>query len=296
MANATNATNATNSEDFDGMFNLGDSELSFPVKEEADGSIKEFEKEVQSLEAPKKESKEEIAKETTEEIDRDNADALALALGKNKELPKLMGDLKGIDPDYIIMSERILSQYKMLPSFCDSIYQEIKELKVADNETPTPHALMLALEKTQAAKERLGEIFLDVVKTHTFKKRAIDILKDSYGKFAQAKNAEARKGEAAFIVSDFEIDFAILDSIFRACLHILKILDDRQESLSRRITVWQTQIKTMDNNRGISPDFNYNKPFAISDEKLPSMFEDLSKDSTQKEKSSDDPDEIIIVK
>lgn len=266
-------------DDFDGMFDLGDSEPSLKTEVKTEVKIPQDELPLQPV--PEK-------PELVEE------DALALALGKQKELPKLMGDLKGIDPDYIVMAERILSQYKTLPSFGDSIFQEIKELKVADNETPTPHALMLALEKTQAAKERLGEIFLDVVKAHTFKKRAIDILKDSYGKFAQAKNAEARKGEAAFIVSDFEIDFATLDSLFRACLHILKILDDRQDSLSRRISVWQTQIKFVDNNRGISPDFNYDKNSSLLDGKLPSMFEDLSKDSTRKEKSSDDPDEITL--
>lgn len=260
---------------FDDIFDLGSKsstkKISSPIKEEVVEQVEQADK--------------------TDKTDKTD-NALALAAEKTKEIPKIMGDEKVVNPDYLVLVERIVAQYKMLPQFDDSIWKEIGDLAITSNPTPTLSVINLELEKVQGAKDRLGEIFLDIIKSHTFKKRALDILRDSYGKFAQAKNAESRKGEAAYLVSDFEIDFAWVEALLKQCLHILKNLDSQHESLSRRISVYQIQAKMMDVGRGISPEYNFDKLEKLvgsSDEKLPPMFEDLSKDKDSSEKSSDDP-------
>ena len=211
-------------------------------------------------------------------------DAMTLVKGKPQELPKIVGDTATINQDYLMLVDRILIQYSLLPSFDDAIHDEIRDLAVVSSPTPSLSVINLELERVQGAKDRLGEIFLDVLRSYTFKKRALDILRDSYGKFAQAKNAEARKGEAAYLVSDFEIDFAKVESLLKECMHILRNLDSQHDSLSRRISVCQMQIKNMDLGRGISPDFNYDK--------LPVTYEDLSRDKPEeKENQKKDAEE-----
>jgi len=92
----------------------------------------------------------------------------------------------------------------------------------------------------------------------------VDILKESWGKYTDEKNAEKRKGDGAFRLSDFEVDFAQVESLFRAITHIVRNLDSLHDSLSRRITIYQSLLKLHDVGRGALPDFDFDKNFSGS--------------------------------
>ena len=172
--------------------------------------------------------------------------------------PILMGS--DYPPDYLRIVDRIRIQYDRLPKIdYDAIYKEISELSLSSSPTPTLQVLNDELHRVQSAKDRLSEILIDVIKAYNFKNRAVDILKDSWGKFTSEKNTEGRKGDATFRLSDFLSDFAQLEALSKACNHVLKNLDSLHYNLSRRITIWQLLLKLRDVGRGSTPDFDFNK-------------------------------------
>lgn len=199
-------------------------------------------------------------KEVIPTIQEDNTDSA----------PELMGS--EFPPEYLRMAERVKTQYKLLPSLnYEAIYREISNLTVQSIPTPTLEVLSDELHKVQAAKDRLSEILIDVIKCYNFKKRAVDILKDSWGKFTSEKNTEGRKGDATFRLSFFMIDFSKTESLSKACDHILKNLDSLQDNLSRRITIWQLLLKLREGRMSL-PDHDFGKE--VSDTKIDDLFND----------------------
>lgn len=170
-------------------------------------------------------------------------------------------DLVGTDypADYIKIVNRVKAQYNLLPNLNYSkIYQEISELTVQSNPTPTLEVLGDELFRVQAAKDRLSDILVDVIKCYNFKKRAVDILKDSWGKFTSEKNTEGRKGDASFRLSHFLTDFSRTEALCKTCDHIFKNLDGLQDNLSRRITIWQLLLKVREGRMSL-PDYDFDK-------------------------------------
>jgi hypothetical protein len=192
---------------------------------------------------------------------------------KPEEIPSLRGE--GYPTDYIGMVERVKWQYKMLPKLdYDAIYQEMAELSIKACPTPTLQVLCDEIQKVQGAKDRLSEIFIDVVKCHNFKKRAVDILQDAWGKFTTEKNSDGRKGDSAFRLSNFILDFATTEALLKACTHVLKNLDSLHDSLSRRITIYQLTIKLRDIGRSALPDFDFDRPSDKPNEDINDLFGD----------------------
>lgn len=212
------------------------------------------------------------------------------------EYPILMGSEKFPD-DYKNLYNRLILQYRMLPRInYDETYKEIASLSIQSCPTPTLSVLNGELEKVQAAKDRLCEIFIDVLKCYTFKKRAVDIIRDSWLKFAggkaEGKNESIRKGESVYISSDFEQDLAQTESLLQACKHIIKNLDSLTENLSRRITIIQLQVKVMDVGRGNGPDFVFDKR-ANSDVTLSEMAEEIDIGEPKEKSETDTSDSVI---
>jgi len=174
------------------------------------------------------------------------------------EIPSLNGD--NFPHDYSKMADRIRSHYRLLPKLdYDSIYREISELSVKSCPTPTLQVLNDEIQKVQAAKDRLSDIFVEVIKVYNYKKRAVDILHDSWGKFTSEKNAEARKGDATFRLCNFELDLAEAEALLKAVTHIFRNLDSFHDTLSRRITICQVTMKLHDFGRTALPDYNFDK-------------------------------------
>lgn len=172
--------------------------------------------------------------------------------------PALRGE--GFPSDYLKMVNRIRLQYDNLPVLdYDDIYKEISDLSIKSCPTPTLQVLNDEIQKVQGAKDRLSEIFVETLKCYTLKKRVVDILVDSWGKFTIEKNADGRKGDASFRLSNFLIDFATVEGLLKACTHILRNLDSLHDSLSRRITIIQLTMKLHDVGRGALPDFDFDR-------------------------------------
>ena len=198
-------------------------------------------------------------------------------------LPRMIGE--GYPPEYMKAVERIKMRYALLPKLnYNDIYQELAELSIKTSPAPTLQILSDEIQKVQAAKDRLAEILIGVIQSYNFKKRAVDILKDSWGKFSEEKNAEGRKGDATFRLSDFLTDFADTEALSKTCDHILRNLDSLHDSMSRRITIWQLTIKLRDIGRGGSPDHDFGN--ICSDN-----GSDLFKDNEEKDKENESGEE-----
>lgn len=189
-------------------------------------------------------------------------------------------------PEYIKMAERIRIQYELLPTLdYENIDKEIRELSIKSTPTPTLQVLNDELHKIQAAKDRLSEILMDVIKCYNFKNRAVDILRDAWGRFTAEKNTEGRKGDATFRLSNFMIDFARVEALSKSCNHVLKNLDSLHDNLSRRITVWQLLLKLRDIGRGGLPDYNFDK---ISEGDINSLFNDANNSVNNNENNGEE--------
>jgi len=170
------------------------------------------------------------------------------------DLPELCG--AGYSEDFIKMVERVKMAYRMLPRLqYGALYRELADLSVTSSPTPTLQVLNDEIQKVQGAKDRLSEIMVKVLECHAIKKRLVDTLITSWGKFTPEKNAEARKGDGIFRLSSFTIDLAKAEALLKVCTHILKNLDSLHDSLSRRITINQLLLKMNDMGRGSLPDY-----------------------------------------
>ena len=173
------------------------------------------------------------------------------------DLPELCGE--GYSEDFLKMIGRVKVAYKMLPRLqYGALYRELADLSVTSSPTPTLQVLNDEIQKVQGAKDRLSEIMVKVLECHSVKKRLVDTLITSWGKFTSEKNAEARKGDGVFRLSSFTIDLAKSEALLKVCTHILKNLDSLHDSLSRRITINQLLLKMNDMGRGSLPDFRIN--------------------------------------
>ena len=190
-------------------------------------------------------------------------------------VPILMGE--NFSPKFLRAVNQISLSYKMLPelSYVET-YAEFEELNVAVAPTPTLQILNQELEKAQAAKERLAELDLEITQCYVFKERAVDILSEAILLYSDEKSADKRKGYAAEALMNFSLDLAKTEALYKGCKIILNNLISLQDTLSRKITNIQLQIKLMDTGRTMLPDFDFTKRdgvFAASNE--------LSKAATQ---------------
>jgi len=189
--------------------------------------------------------------------------------------------LSGTDfpEQYTIMVKRLLKQYKQLPNVnYIKIYAELSDLSIKSKPTPTLQDFNDEIQRVQAAKERLSEIFVITLRHHTIKSRITDLLKDAWGVFSTENSADKRKADALFRLNEFEEDFAEVEALLKACFHVLKTLDSLHESLYRRITVTQMQLKLHDFGRSALPDNDFSSTNNVIDEK--SLFSD--KDTEEK--------------
>ena len=197
--------------------------------------------------------------------------------------PELMGE--DYPEPYIKMVMKIRKQYEYLPKLdYDAIYKEISDLSIHSSPTPNLAILNDELHKVQAAKDRLSEIFIDVIKCYNYKKRAVDILKDAWGKFTSEKNAEGRKGDASFRLSSFLSDYAETEALSKSCDHILRNLDSLNDNLSRRITIWQLMTKLQDIGRGALPSLDFDRSIGDTEASLFGRDEKEEKEEGGKDK------------
>jgi len=189
----------------------------------------------------------------------DASEALTLSAPKRKDLPYLM-KIEGIPEDFKNMADRLVAQYEHLPVLdYDEIYRELGQLSVHSSPTPTLDVINAELEKVQSARDRLSEIYVNIVINLEVKKRVVDSLQTAWGNFSQGKSAEKRKGEASFLISLFEADLSQVSAVFKAVDVIYGNLEAIYNTLRTKVSVIQSQIRTFDVGRGNMPDINFDK-------------------------------------
>ena len=185
-------------------------------------------------------------------------------------VPTIMGE--NFSSKFIQAVNQISLSYKMLPELnYDETYAEFADLNVAVSPTPTLQILNQELEKAQGAKERLAELDIAITQCYVFKERAVDILLEAILLYSDEKSADKRKGYAAISLMNFSLDLAKTESLYKGCKIILNNLISLQDTLSRKITNIQLQIKLMDTGRTMLPDFDFTKRdgvFAASEDML----------------------------
>lgn len=200
-----------------------------------------------------------------------------------EELPNNLPQLIGTEypPEYKAIVERFLVLYESLPWIdYNESHAEVSQLQVDSSPTPTLQLINLKLQKIQANKDRLSEIYQNVIRCFTIKKRAVNILTEAWGKFAEGSSVDKRKADCAFKLSDFCIDLAQIEALHFTCEHVFKNLDSASNAISRQITIIQSQLKLFDMGRGSLPDFDFNK-YQLNNESFASLGD--STEDTPKE-------------
>lgn len=175
--------------------------------------------------------------------------------------PQIIGSAT-LPEHFSTLLKRIKTQYSNLPSLRYSdIYKELSQLTVKTVSTPTLQTINRELEKAQAAKDRISEIEMQVNQCLMLKERIVDILMESWAQFTDGKSADVRKGDAAFRFANFQIDLAMTESLSKGCKMIMQNLCSLQDTLSRKITSIQLQIKLMDLGRTALPDFQFSDSY-----------------------------------
>jgi len=174
----------------------------------------------------------------------------------DKDIPELVGT--DYPTEYLSLVEMLQYQYSGLPKLdYKKIYKELPDLNVRSVQSPTLQMINDEIQRIQAAKERLGDIYMNVERNFFLKKRAVDILESAWYKYTCEKSADKRKGDAVVRISNFSADLATTESCYKVCQHIIKNLDDAHESLSRQITVNQLLLKMNDYGRsGGMPEYD----------------------------------------
>lgn len=195
--------------------------------------------------------------------------------------PKILSK-NPINSDFLEVIKRAHYQIGSLPCLkYDDVYQELIQLTVKNIATPTLAEINSQLERVQSSKDRITELDILITQCFLMKERILDILKDSLQKFSTETTADKRKGDAAHLLSNFEMDFAKLESLQKSCKYIMMNLVSLQESISRRITTIQLQIKLNDIGRSSFGDFNIDDKIKRSDrsylEDVQEKNEDLGK-------------------
>lgn len=175
----------------------------------------------------------------------------------DERLPKLIGD--DFPVSFKEAYSRAIALYEDLPVLEEAeIYAELGDLTVRSKQTGTIDVVNQELQRVQAAKERLSEIMVNVLRCHTVKKRIVDILFDAWMSCSSASSTDKRKGDASLRLIEFETDLSRTESLMKATNHIARNLDSLQDNLSRRITIFQLQLKLQDVGRGALPEYDFN--------------------------------------
>jgi hypothetical protein len=195
------------------------------------------------------------------------------------ELPKLLGS--DFPLEFTNMVNQVLANYRRLPPIdYERIYDELVSLTIKSERTPTVQHINMELQKVQAVKERISEIIRNILPSHTFKRRQVEILKESWIRFSQEKSADKRKADSIYRMSEFESDYLAVDALYKTAMHIAKNLDSTQEILSRRITIVNLELKMNDLGRHSLPDVDFTGPSLVTNSEIGSPVDVDSEDVT----------------
>jgi hypothetical protein len=169
-----------------------------------------------------------------------------------------------------------------------NVYNELRNLNISISPNPSLQQISVEIQKVQSAKDRTSQILVDVHRNFIVRKRVCELLREGWSTFSTQTSAEKRKGESFLKMRQFIESASEAESLYKATAHIMKNLDDKHESLSRQVTVYNLALKLNDFSSG---SFDRNKQVAgavFNAQK--SISNDLKDDQDFGEKKEDDED------
>ncbi len=133
---------------------------------------------------------------------------------------------------------------------------ELRQLNFSMSENPSLQQLNMEIQKIQASKDRITEIMMDATNDFIMKQRICDVLVEGWQKFAQESSADKRKADATVRFSQFIMMASEAEAFYKVVSHVMKNLDYKHESASRRVTCFNLSLKLRDIARG-TPDQDF---------------------------------------
>jgi len=179
-------------------------------------------------------------------------------------------------------STAIFQSLRPLEENYSQIYDELRTLNIAISPNPSLQQISVEIQRVQSAKDRVAQIIVDANRNYIVRKRVCELLREGWPTFSNQTTAEKRKGESFLKMHQFIESASEAESLFKATAHIMKNLDDKQESLTRQVTVNGQAIKLNDFSSG---SFDRNKQVASA-----TLSAKNSINSDLKEDKKDDED------
>lgn len=159
--------------------------------------------------------------------------------------------------EYNLLVERGQSMLSQLKPLDYSVLRgELKELNFTLSESPSLQQLNFEIQRIQGAKDRVTEILMDATNDNLMRGRICDILTEGWARFSSESSADKRKADASVRFSQFLMMAVEAESFYKTVVHVMKNLDYKHESASRRVTCFNLTLKLRDIRRG-TPDRDY---------------------------------------
>jgi len=156
-------------------------------------------------------------------------------------------------------STGIFQSLRPLEDNYSHIYDELRTLNIAISPNPSLQQISVEIQRVQSAKDRVSQILVDANRNYIVRKRVCELLREGWMTFSSQSTAEKRKGESFLKMHQFIESASEAESLYKATAHVMKNLDDKQESLTRQVTVNGLAIKLNDFSSG---SFDRNKQVA----------------------------------
>lgn len=207
-----------------------------------------------------------------------------------KNIPQLQGD--GYPERFLEIVKKVQERYEEFPSLSyKEIAEEVSSLNVYSCPTPTLQSLNYEMEKVQAAKDRISEIYSMVMPSYNAKKRLTELLSTCWNEYATGKTKDLRESDCASRLNEFLIDLSESERINSLCTQILKNLESLHHTLSRRITIFQLQLSLRDIGRGALPDYEFQDEDGVNSDEIPQDISEIINGKSPSTKESIEADE-----
>lgn len=145
-----------------------------------------------------------------------------------------MTDIENISNN-IIKSLPILDRNKLR--------EEIQNMIVNIPETPTTFDINQGLALSQAYRDRLTEIYVDIMKEVKIRKRCLEMLFDANNLISKASSADKRKGEATLKYPMQILQLESADAFLKEVEQILNNMKSTFDTFSRAGSILALQVQ-----------------------------------------------------
>ena len=145
-----------------------------------------------------------------------------------------MADIENISNN-IIKSLPVLDRNKLR--------EEMQNMIVNIPETPTTFDINQGLALSQAYRDRLTEIYIDIMKEVKIRKRCLEMLFDANNLISKASSADKRKGEATLKYPMQILQFESADAFLKEVEQILNNMKSTFDTFSRAGSILALQVQ-----------------------------------------------------